>query len=340
MSLQLLASGSIAANATWDDSTIGGLSGIDYDAVRDEYRLITDDRGANQGTRIFAARIARSTDESLAVTLTSAERMRIAVAQADGRTVIRAGVDAEALRMLPGRRILWASEGDASVGIGPGVFEADEHASIGQPLALPANLMPDVSGHSGPRPNRSFEGLTTRPGSDSIFLALEAPLFEDGELPTVRQGARTAIYELDPGGAMRARYSYPLGPIATQSRGMMADNGVSEVLAFGERQFLVLERSGSEQQDGSFRYVTRLYCAWPEKPQRHGALGIRLGKRLVADFNRLGSFELANFEGMTFGPMQADGRRSLVLVADNDFRPDRPTILAMFGLQFDRPGRR
>jgi hypothetical protein len=37
---------------------------------------------------------------------------------------------------------------------------------------------------------------------------------------------------------------------------------------------------------------------------------------------------------MTFGPSLPDGRKSLFLVADNNFQADQPTILAKFAIDF------
>ena len=121
-------------------------------------------------------------------------------------------------------------------------------------------------------------------------------------------------------------YLYPLEPIARQLPGRLADNGLSELIALPGPTFLVLERSGSQQLDGRFDYLTRIFCAYPGRERGAGGT-IRLDKQLVVGLNRLGSFDNANFEGMTFGPRLPDGRRSLILVADNDFRDERSSLI-------------
>jgi hypothetical protein len=62
-----------------------------------------------------------------------------------------------------------------------------------------------------------------------------------------------------------------------------------------------------------------------------------LAKARIADLTPMGQaagidFADANFEGMSFGPLLPDGRRSLVLVADNNFEADRPTLIAVFAV--------
>jgi predicted extracellular nuclease len=58
-------------------------------------------------------------------------------------------------------------------------------------------------------------------------------------------------------------------------------------------------------------------------------------KRLLFDLGSLG-LELPNVEGITFGPLLPDGRRTLVLVSDNNFGRDRqPTQVFAFAVDAD-----
>ena len=52
-------------------------------------------------------------------------------------------------------------------------------------------------------------------------------------------------------------------------------------------------------------------------------------KTLLYDLDALG-IPLDNVEGMTFGPDLADGRRTLVLVSDNNFAPAQFTQFLLF----------
>jgi hypothetical protein len=54
-------------------------------------------------------------------------------------------------------------------------------------------------------------------------------------------------------------------------------------------------------------------------------------KRLLFDLDRL-RIPLDNEEGLTFGPRLPDGRRSLVLVSDNNFAASRFTQFLLFAL--------
>jgi hypothetical protein len=332
LSVQFMASGSLNSDLMFDGEPIGGISGIDYDTRAKQFVLITDDRGTNGGTRLFAAEVQSQLDHTLRITLGTAYQLRTSQAKPHNVASDAIGVDAEAIRLLSGNRLLWSSEGDVAARLEPGIYLSKSGKFTGQPLSLPSELQSVKSNSTNLRPNRSFEALALGSDPRTYFVALEAPLSGADDLPTTVRGAEAPIYELDFSGNVKARFAYPTEAIAQQNEGLLADNGVSEMLVLGHQQFLILERSGSQQQDGSFRFVTRLFCAW----QTEGSQSPLLNKQLVAEFNRLGPFETANFEGMTFGPSLPDGRKSLFLVADNNFQANQPTILAKFAIDFQR----
>ena len=54
-----------------------------------------------------------------------------------------------------------------------------------------------------------------------------------------------------------------------------------------------------------------------------------------------GNVDVAKFEGLAFGPDLPDGRRLLLVTADNDFLPDQPFRLYAFAVgRADLPGYR
>ena len=58
---------------------------------------------------------------------------------------------------------------------------------------------------------------------------------------------------------------------------------------------------------------------------------IPVTKRLVIDLAKTAEVgRVDNIEGMSWGPMLADGKRSLVLVSDNNFNPAQITQFLAF----------
>lgn len=321
--------GTVTSQLEDPPDTIGGLSGIEFDSARDRYLLVTDDRGQNGGGRIFTASMVSGPGSAPVLQIDHA--LSIAAARAGGRP--SPAVDVESVRLFGSNRVIWSSEGDETEEIPPGIYGATLGSGVGTALPLPSQLSPKPGLGKGPRPNRSFEGLAKGFRLGRYYAALEAPLAETDAMPSLASGGVAPIFEIDARGRVRGQFRYPLEPIARQLPGRLADNGVSEILAPKKDTFLVLERSGSQQDDGSFRFVSRLYCAWPAIRTADRKNTIELQKRLVFDFMPAGVSNLANLEGMTFGP-EADGvLGTLVLVSDNDFREERPNFVVFLSLQ-------
>lgn len=329
---ELWARGELPSQARFAGVRVGGLSGIDYRRSRNDYLLVSDDRGAHGGGRAYRMILDFGSGQRVSTRLLDALTLRRDDRRAfasDGES--GPGTDAESIRAAANGWIYWTNEASGENASGPQLLRMRWRDGKSRPLALPAYLVPDRHRGSGPRDNRSFEGLWI--GRDgAIWLGLEAPLLEEGAPPTLAEGSWTRIVRLAAGDKGGRDYLYPLEPIANQLPGRLADNGLSEMIVLPGPRFLVLERSGSQQPDGGFRYTSRIFCAYPAGGVQAGD-PVRLEKQRVADLNALGPFDNANFEGMTFGPRLADGRRSLVLVADNDFRDERPTIFAVLAVR-------
>lgn len=329
LSARLTSVGTVTSLLEDLSTTIGGLSGIEFDSTRDRYLLVTDDRGQNGGGRLYTASMV--TGPGAASVLRIDHALSIATASVGGRP--SPAVDVESVRLFGRNQLLWSSEGDEAAGILPGIYRATLGSGEGTAVPLPSQLSPKPGLNAGPRPNRSFEGLAKGFRHGRYYAALEAPLAETDTMPTLSSGGVAPIFEIDERGHVHAQFLYPLEPIARQLPGRLADNGVSEILAPKRDTFLVLERSGSQQDDGTFRFVSRLYCAWPAPRDEQRESTIKLRKRLVFDFMSAGVSDLANLEGMTFGPVSNDGLGTLVLVSDNDFHAERSNFVVILSLQ-------
>lgn len=315
----------IPAGYRLSGTAFGGISGIDYSPVTDEWLLVSDARQADGGTHVYRVRGA-----NLGSGLFSSGELEAAEALArlpEGS--VRPLVDAEAIRFAgDGRSFYLATEGEESSGIEPGILRWDfsEQFAKSIPLAGPPSNGTGAPASRTVRANLSFEGLSNSPDSDGLWYGLEGPYQEEGDLPTLEHGALVPIVHIDYDGRFIRDFRYSVEPIAAQLPGRLADNGLSEILALKGDRFLVLERSGTQQDDSTFRFTGRLFCAWKE--DRTAVLR----KTLITEINSLGSFERMNFEGMTFGPTLPDGRTSLVLVNDNNFVPETPTTILMLAI--------
>ena len=339
--LRLIGETTLEKRLNFGGTTVGGLSGIDYDAVQDRYILLSDDRSNVDDARYYTARIHYTANALAAPEFTAVTALRNAAGQpyAPRRRAVD-GVDVpdpEAVRWLPGgESFLWTSEGDFARGFGP-ALRATRAADgvLLRNVTLPAAFQPHTHEKIGPRDNDSLEGLALTPDGRTAWVAMEGPWLQDGPRATPQSGGapvRITAIDVESGRALR-QIAYPPDAVPHQSplpRGYTT-NGVSEILADGPDHLLVLERSYTlgvgnsirlyriALQDGSDTLGQDALAPSNHQPVR---------KTLVADFAHLGLKHVDNIEAMAWGeplPGPNGPRRVLVFVSDDNFNPAQVT---------------
>ncbi|MBD2104142.1 esterase-like activity of phytase family protein [Leptolyngbya sp. FACHB-261] len=204
-------------------------------------------------------------------------------------------------------------------------------------LRLPDAFTPGQS--RGLRNNRAFESLTLTPDGQRLYVATEQALQQDGPSSDLQQGSRCRIVEFDlrTGQATR-QFVYQTEPVPSPSNPFFNENGLVDLLALdNDGHFLALERSVSGVGFGAKLFEVSLGNA-EDVTARTSLSGQAVGsvqKTLLLNLNTLAgaeNFILDNLEGMSFGPSQADGSRSLVLISDDNFSrplPQRTQVLAL-----------
>lgn len=351
----------ILANTTvYQGTTVGGLSGLDYSAATGKYVAISDDRSALAPARFYDltldySKFTRSnTPGSAGVTLTGVTTLLTPA----GTPYALNTVDAESIRLrqtAAGTTVLWTSEGQrsgaASTYQAPALRESTTGGAYIRDFAVPSYYVPTGSaagtaaGDRGVRNNLAFEGLTVSLDGSRAYVATESALVQDGPIATLAGGSPTRVAEFDMAtGARTAEFVYrtdaiPVAPVpATGS----ADNGVSDMLAVGDRQFIMMERSFAAGVGNSIR----LYLA--DATNATDVSGIvsladtsfvAMTKTLLLDLATLrnddGSvLKLDNIEGIGWGA-DVDGHRTLVLVSDNNFSGTQFTQFVVLSVNGD-----
>ena len=323
---------------------VGGLSSIDYDSRGGTWITASDDRSELGPARFYTARLDYDARGFRAVKLDSVHTFR----QADGGAypalkdaATRGGevADIEAIRFDPqGDGIWYASEGSDALATGPFVRQAGGEGAYRSTLPLPDMFKSTRDKTAGPRGNLSFEALAFAPDGRSLWVGMEAPLYQDGALASPERGAVSRFTRFDRNGKVVAQYAYPVDRVQGRpAPGRFGDNGVSEMLVVDSRHLLALERSGVQGAAGRFAFFVRLYLVDLQGatdiaafPTLDGATYVPLKKHLLMDFNRAGLDKIDNLEGMSWGPMLANGHRSLVLISDDNFSADEVTQLLAF----------
>lgn len=343
-SLRLLGEQRIALDQPFKGTRIGGLSGIDYDPKTDIWISESDDRSEINPARFYVLRLRYDLQGFHELAVQDVTFLR----QADGtlypglaEAARRGGdiPDLESIRVDPADGSIWyASEGSRRHGMPPFVRQAGRQGDFIAQLPVGDMFKVDPSRAWGPRDNRAFEGLSFSADGRTLWLGMEAPLYQDGEPARLGRGALVRISRYGRDGALQAQYAYPVDPIRFAPGGRYADNGLSELLAVDDTRLLALERSGVQGGDGVFRFHIRLYemdLAQASDIRAVPALAgaccvVPATKRLLLDFDTLGLPQVDNLEGIAWGPKLANGHDSLVLVSDNNFTASQVTQLLAF----------
>ncbi len=351
--LRLIGHSSLPHKMQFQGTTVGGLSGLDYDREKDVYYAISDDRSDLHPARFYTLKLSLSA-QSLGV----AQLQSVTTLQAPGGKAYpnRASVttdnpevpDPESIRLRRATQTLyWTSEGDTRHGFAPFIREMRMDGSYSSQVPLPAMFAHDKTGRSGVRDNKGFEGMAFSPSGDTLWVATEAALLQDGPLPAVGvPGGPVRITQFATHSAQPFRqiaYLPDAIPSAPQIAGLtppasltpdaLADNGISEIWMASETGMLVLERAWAYGVGNSLR----LYWIDTEEadnvldmPTLAGAKFKPAEKVLLLDFANAGLPRLDNTEGMTRGPTLPNGNPTLVFVSDDNFNSSQITQFVAF----------
>jgi hypothetical protein len=255
--------------------------------------------------------------------------------------------DPEGIRVLKNGSILISDE------YGPSVWLFDSTGKLKHKFLIPEKfLIQNKSDHAekefppfnkkGRLTNKGFEGIAISSDQKKWLAALQGSLIQDRN-PTDQNlktnGDNLRFLETSIDGKHLREIVYKMES---------AKNGVNEILAIGEEDYLVLERDGDAGESAGFKKIFRistknatdvskiLELPAPKLPE--GIVPVT--KTLFLDlldpkFGLKGKDFPAKIEGLTFGPDLPDGRKLLIITTDNDFKPDEPTWIYAFAVKTD-----
>lgn len=341
---------------------LGGISAIEH-VAGEEYILLSD-RGPNDGavpyaTRFHLATIQIPADGSKPTVKLTATHL---LTKGSGQPLIGAAsafqkgedhpgrLDPEGCRLVrrPGLEALLAISDE----YGPRVDLFDMTGQRVQKLMIPGKFKIDApSGNAtaeardntqGRQPNGGFEGLAISPDGKMLYAIMQKPLLQDCVIENDQViGQLNRILRIDLESGDTSEFVYPLESLKS---------GVSEILCVNERQALVLERDGGAGDKAVVKRCVRIDFEGATDVSEIKSLPTELDdlpseirpvtKRPFLDlfeprFGIAGVNAPAKFEGLTFGPDLADGRKTLLVAVDNDFVKEHPIRIYVFAMSAD-----
>ncbi|HLO48240.1 MAG TPA: esterase-like activity of phytase family protein [Kamptonema sp.] len=338
--VDFLGEATLTTGVKFQQTEVGGLSGITYDPKKQVYYAISDDRSQKAPARFY----------TLKIDLTSGKLKPEGVTFIDvtllldehGKPFAPLSLDAEGIAWS-GESIFVSSEGDVERQISPFVKEFSLNGTLLKTLPIPEKFLPNGKGDRGVRNNLALESLTVTPDRKYLFTATENALVQDGDVPTNQTGTPCRILRYN---LVRSQpeqeFVYITEPLVGESTppGSFITNGLVDLVAIADDRLLSLERAFSQANGITIR-IFDVSLEKADNVQGIDSLKGRLAqvssaqKRLLLDLKTL-NLRLDNLEGLVFGPVLADGRRSLILVSDNNFNPLQFTQILGFGINFQQ----
>lgn len=360
--LEFLGQVTIPTGRQFQNTEIGGLSGIAYDAAQGVYYSLSDDRSERGPARFYALTIdlrdGRLEDGDIAFSGVTPLRTP------DGQTFPALGIDPEGIALTSQGTVFISSEGDSRLTnlTDPFVreFGLDGRQRTDLPVpekfkpqyAMPAGEMTQIR---GVRNNLAFESLTITPNGRFLYTATENALIQDGPAASLDDESLSRIlkYDLTTGQPVQ-EFVYVTDLVAQEPipPGSFSNNGLVELIALDNYgTFLALERAFSTGRGNTIRLyeglsqgaldVSSQEDLFREEPLEDDGdiippapfeIDPPVQKILRLDFSQLG-VPLDNVEGMTFGPALPDGRQTLIVVSDNNFSATQVTQFFAFAVQ-------
>lgn len=338
----------IPYNMVYDSTTVGGLSGIDYDAKNNLYYMICDDRSDRNPARFYTANIFFTASGIDSVKFTGVKNML----QPNGKVYPNNKQDRfntpdpEAMRYDPTNgKLVWSSEGERSlrakdtVLVNPSINAVSTTGKYINSYQLPSNLVMNTT-EKGPRQNGVLEGMSFADDYKTLFVSVEEPLYEDGPRADITDNnAYIRILKFDVASKKNtAQYAYKLSPVAYPANPVTGFklNGVPDILSIGNNKLLVMERSFST---GRLSCTIKIFIAdlsgatdISTMVLKDASNFIPVTKKLLFNMDELGIY-IDNIEGMTFGPLLPNGHKTLLFIADNNFAIAEKAQLLLFEVE-------
>lgn len=233
---------------------------------------------------------------------------------------------------------------------GPFVYEFDASGNRRRSLTIPPKFLitppgvpsakpaEELTNPSGRQPNRGMEGLAINPAGTKLYGIMQNALIQDNALDSnlKRVGKNNRLLEIDLNSGATREFLYQLED---------KRNGVNEILAINDHEFLVLERDGKGGNKANFKKIFKIDIAaatdisgiasLPKSDVPDGVTPAT--KELFLDlldpqFGLAGDDFPEKIEGLAFGPFLPDGRLPLLVTSDNDFLPDNPSLFYAFAI--------
>ncbi|WP_108662280.1 esterase-like activity of phytase family protein [Acuticoccus kandeliae] len=346
-SLDLLGTATIPYAQDFEGGPVVGISGLTHAGADNLFYGISD---VTDAAPFYLIEIVVGADGT-APTIRWVERRQFQNPDAEGGAWVDGSLDPEAIAYDARKdELLWASESRGGTNTPVFMHVAKPDGSFLRRVAIDGkydhtrNQAADGTLTQGIFASAGFESLTFTPDFSALFAAPEDTLVQDG--PSAKSGngasglARIIRYEERDGAWVpAAEFAYEVSPREDTLSGEGA-NSLVDLLAIDGTTLLALEREwpdtpGSNPPSRNIKIFEIDLSGASDVMALDtlaGADVTPVAKRLVLDLDDLlagetGVAGVLSYEALIFGPDLADGRRSLIMLNDNDGARDNQLLV-------------
>ncbi len=325
----------------FQDTPVGGLSGITFDRTNNKFYAVSDDRSNLAPARFYTLDVALQEKEGK-IRFEKITIDKVAFLQNEnGENYPQGSIDPEGIAISPRGTVYISSEGDRKADVNPFIGEFDlQTGKLKNYLPIPKRYLIEKQNNTGIQDNLAFENLTLKTNGIAtddpfrLFTATESSLIQDGipSQPNQQIKIRLMHYGVQPIGA----------PILVSEQLYLLDPPISDAIAYGLSEILALDSEGyflsMERSRGLAGFNVKILQIAAGTAQdisnrtslKNDTSNIQpLQKQLLLDLTKLG-IDLDNLEGMTFGSQLPDGSRSLLVISDDNFKEEQFTQVLLF----------
>lgn len=321
--VRLIADYPIETGRVFNNSQVGGLSGIAFDSKTNTLLTIADDAWVDQ------PRIIEFDFQLNEKTFSVNPKNVIYLKNNKNKNFLPGTIDFEDLTLV-GNEIYAASEGNkfSLLKVHPEIYVYNREGKFIRFIDVPEKFI-NKDNKTGVRDNMSFESITSTKEGNVVFVANEQGLLQDAEVTTNQAGSTVRIIKYKNDQAV-AEYPYVLEKLEDKT----GDNGLVAMVALNENSLFTLERSYLNDLKKNVIRVYKVDLTSATDVSHLDAIKNQsyqvAKKELVIDFKDIADAvsekRLDNMEAMTLGPILPNGNPTLIFVSDNNFSKHQRTL--------------
>lgn len=322
--LRFIGNINFATGEKFQQTEIGGFSGIVYNHKTKNILAVTDDRSEVNNARFYEFELTLT--EKI---FTLVPKNIFFLKNKKGNFFKKDEIDFEGITLI-NDDVLISSEGARKKNSPPHpeLYQFSKKGSFIRTNAVPKKFLTRAM------ENKSFEALSATPDGKYLFMGMEEPLLHD----SIPGAVRIISYDKL---KMKNEFFYILDEMPSRD----IDNGLVDIALIDNLHFYTLERAWNPATKKNNIRIFECYIT-PETSDvsKIEKLSLKLqkklfpvAKKLIANLDdylqEITPHQLDNIEGMAIGPQLPSGNQSLILVSDNNFQKSQRTLFIAFEIE-------